>query len=739
MVALAAFLVGRGAGVGAGDQLRFAGYVLGWLVLPGTLAWRAVRGPEAARPLVEDLAVGALVGYVLEFPAYLFCLAVGHPRMYLAWPVVAVLATVTHRRGRALWVTPVTGVPLWWSWTTSALLGYVIVWFGHWVWGPSPVTADALRSAYVDEPFHLSLIGELRHHFPADVPYVAGARLRYHVLSHVHMAAASWVSGVEPIVLLRTLAIPTAFAVCVLAAAAVAVRVTGSAWTGPVTVVALLLAPADFSGWVPGASEGLLELRLLHSPTAGFVNAALLLGVLLCLERLRGRLAGWPVLALTWVCFVAMAGAKSTSLPTVGAGLVAATVVCSLAERRVHRQAALLAALTVTAFVVAQQVFFAGSTGGLRVQPLALLSYYGSPFPGLFDGRELMPWAASVVAMSALVGMLALGVGLAGLLSDRGWREPGSVFLVVLCASGLGAGLVFHQGSFSEFYFVCVVFLPLGLGAVLGLHRVVARLAGTAPRLLVAGGLTAFGTAAVAAAILAVLTQRVDPDGSTPVAGAIRVFAVPAAVVLVLAVLLTALLVAVLGRVTGRRRLLVFPVAVLVFAGLGAVRAERGLPDLVSDPVPQAQIGREVIGPGGIAAARWLRAHSGPDDLTATNAHCQFPTRRPPRCQTRNFWIAGYAERRVLVEGWAYTSRRAAGHQAPPNEDLVGGPFWDPATLRANDAAFTDPTAGNLHRLRDHYGVRWLFVDPRYPADVTRLRSQAKTAFERDGYVVLSL
>ena len=415
VLAFATVLVHVGAGVAWGDPVRFTGYVLGWLALPGTLIWRAVQGADRVRPLIEDLTVGMLVGYVVEFPVYALCVASGHPKAYITWPLVVAVATLSHRRGRALWTRPVTAVPTWWSWTTAGLLAYVVAWFGHAWWGPSPVTAAGLRAPYVDEPYHLSVVAELRHHFPPEVPYVAGLELNYHFLSHLHVAAASWVTGTEPIVLLRSLALPTLFVVCALAAACIAVRMTGAAWTGPATVVAMLLAPADFSGWVPGASEGLLETRLVRSPSAGFVNAALLLGVLLCLELLRRELRRWPVWALTGTTFVAMAGAKSTSLPAIGAGLVAATVICSLVERRWHRNAALLSGLAAAAFLVAYAMFFGGGTGGLRIQPLALLSAKDAArFLGLVDGTGMMPMSASIVAATSLIGMLALGAGLLG-------------------------------------------------------------------------------------------------------------------------------------------------------------------------------------------------------------------------------------------------------------------------------------------------------------------------------------
>jgi hypothetical protein len=118
--------------------------------------------------------------------------------------------------------------------------------------------------------------------------------------------------------------------------------------------------------------------------------------------------------------------------------------------------------------------------------------------------------------------------------------------------------------------------------------------------------------------------------------------------------------------------------------------------------------------PWNIEAARWLRDHSSPDDVVATNVHCRAV--REGRCDNRMFMVAAFTERRVLVEGWAFTPHA--------NEDLARtfkpyeiqryvSPFWDPARLAANDLAITDPTPERLDELRDRWGVRWLFVSYR--------------------------
>jgi len=130
---------------------------------------------------------------------------------------------------------------------------------------------------------------------------------------------------------------------------------------------------------------------------------------------------------------------------------------------------------------------------------------------------------------------------------------------------------------------------------------------------------------------------------------------------------------------------------------------------------------------GGVIAARWLRDHTSPDALVAVNAHCRRPA---GRCDNRHFWISAYAERRILVEGWGYingANSRAALIGTPGILGTV--PFQQPQRLADNDAAFLNPTAETVGKLRDAYGVRWLFADDRHPVRTTELGRFAALRF----------
>jgi hypothetical protein len=112
-----------------------------------------------------------------------------------------------------------------------------------------------------------------------------------------------------------------------------------------------------------------------------------------------------------------------------------------------------------------------------------------------------------------------------------------------------------------------------------------------------------------------------------------------------------------------------------------------------------------------MSAAMWLAANAAPEDVVATNVHCERVVTRP-RCTTRSFWVSAISERRVVLEGWAYQDAVLAAHGRGGYIYAVQ-PTPDRKRLQANDAAFYKPTAEAVQQLRREYGARWLFADER--------------------------
>ncbi|MFC0622504.1 hypothetical protein [Kribbella deserti] len=172
------------------DVVRYSAYLVLGVTLPGTLVWRAARGNFDG--FVADLTFGTALGLIGSILAYLPARTVGAPLAGLAAPMVVVAAFVAVPSLAPHWRSQGPVLPRWWSWGVglTCLLGLAVVTrFGLAL---EPMKFPAAAYQYVDMPFHLALAGELKHHFPAEIPYVAGEPLYYHWFVHAQAAASNY-------------------------------------------------------------------------------------------------------------------------------------------------------------------------------------------------------------------------------------------------------------------------------------------------------------------------------------------------------------------------------------------------------------------------------------------------------------------------------------------------------------------------------------------------------------------
>ena len=722
-------------GVSFGDVLRFSAYATLGLAVPGTLLWRMLTG-TSPRPFVQDVVYGTSLAYGAELGVYAVCRAADVPRGVLVWPLVVVLASLTPRLRRRAWRPPVYPQRPSWSWTMAFLVLFTFGWIARQQWWPSPLDANTLRFPYLDEPYHLSLVAALRHAMPAELPFVAGEPLRYHWFVHADLAGASWMTGIEPIVLLERLG-PIPMIITVLMGASLIAgklaRSRAAALLAPalITVLGTAQLPPSFGTAFVGAT-------LYLSPTTTYAQALLVAGVaasLPLLERGQVRGAGGWVAAI--VPLLALSGAKGTALPVLAAGYAAVILFTALLHRRVHREAAALLGITVAALLLAQHYVYGSSTQGLGWSPLAVGRWLAAAL-GLAPAEALPGEGVTLFVVGFFVlTQLSFALGVVGLFTSPAWRSTGAQFLVGAGAAAVGATLMFGSEGVdrgvNQVYFLRTVPLLLAVTSAWGFvllarraPRSVARVA--LPSALVAGGSLAFA--------LRSWGEGHKADMS------VFVLAVPlVCTVVVVGSVGVALLV--LGRLRPRWKHLAAPVAVAMVMGLGlpfavdlAIQtAQAPRPAAFEAPPPAAA----TIGAGGVPAARWLRAHSEPGDLVATNAHCRGRAGGSRRlCDARMFWLAGYSERQVLVEGWTYSPR------TPERADLFDRPicclpFWDGRTLRDNDDAFRHPSSATVRRLRDEYGVEWLVLDRRARSRPRWLSRWAERVYSRGDYEVFRI
>ncbi|MDR8414592.1 hypothetical protein MTP10_38430 [Nonomuraea sp. 3-1Str] len=713
-------------GVSFRDIACYGAYLVLCLALPGLLLVRALYGDN--RTSAEELALGTALGFAVEVGVYIPARAVGLPLLVLAWPIATYAAFLAVPGLRGHWRGKGAGpaAPVWWPWVPALLICYLVAKTSHSLYGIAPLTWPELVRYADDAPFHLGLIGELKHHMPPMSPIVAGEPLFYHWFVYAHWASASWITGVEPLVLLLRLGMLPVLAAFVVLVAMLGRRVTDSWAGGALAAGATLLvgAPRLFLGSAGTFTWGGMHDAAWLSPTFAF-GAVLFVPVVLLvtdlIQRRRYDLRGWLLLG---VFLLAVMGAKATYLPMLLVGLVAVALVEAVRRRRVPWPVLTALLMTGACLVFAQFVLFGGRRQGLMVAPFSYLRTVWQELTGMPVGTAPALASLAGVAVMYLLAWAVTWSPMLGLLSrPRLLLRPDVVLLTGIGAAGLGAMIVFDHPGQSQVYFLWgshpypVIIAVFGVLAVLRRARV--------PRGLVVGAIGAGLTAAYAIPFLWGVTAPLGPGQPDT------------ALCLPYLTLLVAVALAVVVIVTTRARmrgwaLLVTALAVIGLPAAHHARVVSFLSGLAGQPAAAAAEPAPTAPSGALSAARWLRDHSSPDELVATNVHCRWGQEDP--CDSRQFWLSALTERRMLVEGWAFTVHNADSWQPGRLEEHQ--PFWDQERLEANDAAFRSPSTATIRELREGRGVRWLLVDERSPGVSPAIGHFARLGFRSGDFAV---
>ncbi|WBB89439.1 hypothetical protein [Verrucosispora sp. WMMC514] len=752
-------------GIPVAEVGAFGAYWTLAVVLPGTLVHRALRGSRGNLP--EDLGYGAATGLLLELAAWALAAGTGGQHLLRWWPLPVVVVFLAVPRLRRHWRTG-SGrrLPLAWHWAICAVLLLIAVW-GYANWRSLPLP-PADYAYYQDLLYHLGLVHELTRDMPFQLPHLAGEPLRYHYLSDAHIASASMITGVPPAtVLLHLWVVPVAW-VAALVAAALVRELAGPWWVGPLAAAVGYLGASPTFGspldipWTRALSYGSLSQT--------YALPLLMLLAAVCVQVLRGRALG-PAWVLVPALGLACAGAKSSALPPLIAGLGLAALAAWIRRRRVPWRVFAVLASLVAAMAVGYRLFAGGGAGTLRAQPLGLIRLLvpyqqtygadeGAQFGGLLPpGLAEADGTAAWLLAAALVGswLLRQTPRLAGglLLATPARRDPVAWLFTGAVAAGLTVAWLTYHPSASQIYF----WLPvIPFGALLACW-LLARIRVRWPVLVATGllGLLAQLLApplgsppALTRAERAVESVRVANanDWMTTLGWSAARYAALIGLAALLAVAVEALLLTwPRAAVTARRAALVrrlgrparatllgrSALAGTVTALLGASIAtgvEIPVRHLLANADPLGTVNQQlVVSENEMRAALWLREHTGPDDRVATNVHCR-PVRTTPNCDARAYWVTGLGGRRALVESWAYADDVVAAH-GRDGHGYPRQPAPDPALFALNEQVFTDPTPTDLARLRDTHRVRWLLADTNagpVSADLARLAPVRYTA-----------
>jgi hypothetical protein len=699
--------------------LLFSLYLAVGIMLPGVLLWRWLRGNSGgnADGFAADVAFGTATGLALSILTYIPGRAIGVPLLPVVVPVATLAAFIATPSLRQHWQSKRAPMPAWWSWSVAAacVLGlWVITRNGLAI---EPIAFPDAAFQYSDMTYQLALAAELKYHLPGQMPFVIGQSLNYHWFLHAEVAAANWQTGIDLDLLLRRLFPMLCAILPILSVAALATRLARRSWAGPLAAWLLLVVTTfDVYGW--GGRDLISQAQyssavLMYSLTHAFavVLALPVIWLVICILRGDTRRGNWILLAIG---LAALAGAKASFVPMILAAIALVVVVQLLIQRKLDRAVLGLAVAALLAFALAQVVLFSAGSSGVTLSPgqsfRALATQVG--FGSQYANRAVAMAVLGTTGATLLVSWAISGLGMIGFLQDRRWQDPVAVFLIGFLVAGLAAGALLRHPGFSQLYFVRAGFPVAIVGSVWGLTLLLdkVRLRVLLPRMVLAflGGM-------VLAKVLSALTPDKPVRGQGLAAVSLQLVA-PWLAVLVVAAAVVAVV-----RLT-RAKALALGLGVLVVFGVTSIYIPERVVTTLGDKVcvsgperPECRHPRRQVPAGGAEAARYVRDHSAIGDRLATNSHCMPVYADTKTCDARNFWLSAYAERRVLVEGWAYTPTG----QARKNANT--GPFWDRQLLAANDKAFHSPTKQDLDYLWTKYGVRWLVFDTKVSQAAARL------------------
>lgn len=651
------------------------------LLRPGPMTWSEAGGMGLALGTAGAVLAGCLG----------FWLPIGSPARSWMWAIPAVVVAVPwavrRARGRALaplmspggaeWMAVAVGLVVGAFSLLANLTNYPLAWSGAWT------------GYHQDMVFFEALATGMSTFSPGDSIFMAGADIRYHWLSYAWVGQLTAASGAAPFVVLTRVLPVVALLGALLVVVGWSRRLSQQVWVP--SLAALLLVSGGYVGAIYGA------ILNFDSPSQALTTMWLLGLCVALLAALQGGPSwGWAFVVL--VLALGVSGGKFSSIVVAAGGFGLLTLVGLATRAPWCRRALLLSGVGVLATLLTYVLLVSGSAqaGGLGLW--SLLDRASS-----VQGLNPQTTDRGILAGTALLilAMVARWAGLAWLAADRRTRLlPETVLGVGMAIVGV-LTIALVSGGFNDMWFALAASAPLSVLSAVGVGNAAAVTADGAPgspsRI---GGRAAwaFGLGVAAAVPVAVVwgTGAYAVGGwrwAAPVLG------------LALAALIAGCLALPASNSLARSRrflayLIVASVAMSVLSRPLYLGVERVMSPTVAPhdeatyaPVTGfvASIDRDPllsVTSDQSSAGRWLRAHSDPTDIVATNV-------------TYGPLVPALTGRRTLVSGIHY--------QAP-----YGRPDQLDELLEREKASydFIDQPSGQSAGVLCAAGVDWVWVNP---------------------------
>lgn len=705
------------------DIAKYLAYGAFAVTLPGTLVYRALR--RTPHTLVEDIAMGAALGLVLELAGWAVFSLLDLRAVIWLWPLLVIVPFAAVPGLRRHWIVRdyASTAPPGWSWTLAAIVVFFAAYLFAVFYAENPIIPDTESTRqFLDLPYQLSLAGEATHRLPPDVPQVAGEPLNYHWFAFVHLAMTGMVGHIDlPVVTMRLMVL----GICALTAILTAVvgwRLSGRRWVG-IAAAAMFFVIGEFdfaaAGWPPFGSQATFVVWPSLSMTYSWALLVACIGVAggILIRRADGK-GAYVLLALF---ALASSAAKGSSLPVVAAALAFAGVAVLVTTRRIPWAIVTSGAIVVGAQLVAMAVIFKFQRYGVRVEPFSELRPFWTENLG---DRGTVKQAAVVTAVwvAFLLHLQLRAAGIIAVLWLRRLRlDPVQWFLL----GGALAGPAIHvmlRGYASTWFTragfpFSVILSAWGYALLYERSKVDSK-----GRVVLGAGAAAFAVALTAISLAFGYTTYPSGHSYSQMLPILQL----AAALVAFGVVAAGAWWVLRGRIPalrGRGWLVVLTAVLLagapgLFLDAKASWGVQGGPYGAWTAVPASQV----------QAARWVRGNTAPTDVIATNSHCANSARE---CESaESFWVSAYTERSTLLEGWSFAPRWQAG----PTPG-----FWDQTLYQLNEDAFYAPTAEKLRLLHDRYRVRYLIAVRTVAPESEQLAGLAERRFDNGRVAVYEL
>ena len=474
----------------AGDVLLFCAFELGFVVVPGCLAYLALSG--APHSGLRVAVAGCAVGFSLEIAFYIAAAWSGVDPVFWAYPLLVglpALVAVIRRSERLLsdreWrpLEVVVGLGL------TAAAAIVVA---HNLYELTPLPGELYGNRYIpDLVWEVAVAAEAKHLFPIDTPSLAGEALRYHYFANLNEAAVSKTTGIDQAIAnWRLVPLPL-----VLLAVGGLIELgrtfSRKVWGGLLCAAAtLFIGRFDAVPQPPG--EFFDNFYLSDSFLLGMALFLALLAELVDLIRTEpepgsrsraSRVGPWVVVA---ILMFGCSGAKGVLPPILMAGLFVAVCWAAWRHREQLRATAIAFGLSVVTFVVSWEALYKlpgealyklpGSEGSsLDTVPFAIAKRTRE----LVDFNDSLPDTSAVHAIAypletvagALDVLAPIVIGVVAVLMVPRLRSSTEAFLCwgMLAVGALLWADIVHAGR-SQYFFI---WYPFAAVAALGAAGIV--------------------------------------------------------------------------------------------------------------------------------------------------------------------------------------------------------------------------------------------------------------------------